>query len=61
MKTKVKVVVKTGRKGDAGTLVARVPVAVVKNAKPQGKPFYQTKAQIHARIYTNSSGRPRRY
>lgn len=61
MKTKVKVVVKTGRKGDAGTLIARVPVAVVKNAKPQGKPFYQTKAQIHARIYTNKNGQPRRY
>ena len=60
-KAKVKVVVKTGRNGDAGTLVARVPVAVVKNAKPQGKPIYKTKAQIHARIYTNSSGKPRRY
>lgn len=49
-KTKVKVVVKTGRKGDAGTLVARVPVAVVKNAKPQGKPIYQTKAQMNIHI-----------
>lgn len=61
MKTKVKVTVKTGRKGDAGTLVARIPVAVVRNEKPKGKPIYQTKAQIHTRIYTNSSGRPRRY
>lgn len=54
MKTKVKVVVKTGRKGDAGTLIARVPVAVVKNAKPQGKPLYQTKAQLNLHIYGGS-------
>ena len=46
MKTKVKIKVQTGRKGDAGTLVARVPVAVVRNAKPQGKPLFQTRAEI---------------
>lgn len=58
-KAKVKVTVKTGRKGDAGTLVARVPVTVTKNAKPTGKPIYQTKAQLHARIYTTRNGQPR--
>lgn len=50
-KTKVKVTVKTGRKGDAGTPVARVPVAVTRNAKPTGKPIYQTKAQLTAHLY----------
>ena len=59
MKTKVKVTVKTGRKGDAGTLIARVPVAVVRNAKPRGKPFYQTRAQIDVHILKNGQPRAR--
>jgi hypothetical protein len=47
MKAKVKVTVKTGRKGDAGTLVAKIPVSVVKTKQPQGQLIYRTKAQLN--------------
>lgn len=59
MKTKVKVTVKTGRKGDAGTLVARIPVTVVKNAQPKGQLMYRTKAQLNVHIYRNGQPRAR--
>ena len=55
-KTKVKVTVKTGRKGDAGTLVARIPVTVTKNATPRGEKLFQTKAVIVTHI--RSASRP---
>ena len=46
-KAKVKVTVKPGK---SGTLLARVPVAVVKNDNPSGKRMYETKAQLITRI-----------
>lgn len=49
-KAKVKVTVKTGRKGDAGTLVARIPVTVAKTERPSGQLIYRTKAQMTAHI-----------
>lgn len=55
---KVKVKVKTGKSG-SGTLIARVPVTVSRTAHPQGKPFYQTKAQISIRPKTTRNGQPR--
>lgn len=55
---KVKVKVKTGKSG-TGTLIARVPVAVSRTAHPQGKPFYQTRAQITIRPKTTRNGQPR--
>lgn len=58
-KTRVKIKVQTGRKGDAGTLVARVPIAVVRNAKPRGKLLYQTRAQIDVHILKNGQPRAR--
>lgn len=57
-KTRVKIKVQTGRKGDAGTLIARVPIAVVRNAKPRGKPLFQTAAQMNLHIY-GANGQPR--
>ncbi len=58
-KAKVKVTVKTGRKGDAGTLVARIPVTVTKNAQPRGELVYKTKAQIGVHIKAKSNGATR--
>lgn len=49
-KAKVKVTVKTGRKGDAGTLVARIPVTVAKTDGPKGELLYRTKARMTAHI-----------
>lgn len=62
-KAKIKVSVKTGRKGGAGTLIARVPVAVVKTDRPVGEMLYQTKAEVitHVRRGTRPTNfRPRR-
>jgi hypothetical protein len=59
MKTKVKVTVKTGRKGDAGTLVARIPVTVVRNAQPRGELLYRTRAQLNVHLYKNGQPRAR--
>lgn len=58
-KAKVKVTVKTGRKGDAGTLVARIPVTVAKTEKPSGQLIYRTKAQIGVHIMTTNNGTAR--
>lgn len=55
-KAKVKVTVKPGK---SGTLVARVPVAVVKNDNPSGKRMYQTKAKALIDIRTTRNGKPR--
>ena len=57
-KAMVKVTVKTGRKGDAGTLVARIPVTVAKTERPKGKFIYQTRAQLNVHLY-NKNGQPR--
>ena len=48
-KAKVKVTVKPVKKG-SGTLLASVPVAVVKNDNPSGKMMYETRARIITRI-----------
>ena len=48
-KTRIKVKIKS-KPGRAGTLLARVPVAVVKNDNPSGKRMYETKAQLITRI-----------
>ena len=48
-KAKVKVTVKPVKKG-SGTLLASVPVAVVKNESPSGKRMYETKAELITHI-----------
>lgn len=58
-KAKIKVSVKTGRKGGAGTLIARVPVAVVKTDRPVGERMYQTRAQLNVHILRNGQPRAR--
>ena len=61
-KAKVKVTVKPVKKGP-GTLLASVPVAVVKNDNPSGQRMYQTKAEVitHVRRGTRPKNfRPRR-
>ena len=57
-KAKVKVTVKPVKKG-SGTLLASVPVAVVKNDNPSGKRMYQTKAKALIDIRTTRNGKPR--
>lgn len=57
-KAKVKVTVKPAKKG-SGTLIASVPVAVVKNENPSGKRMYQTKAKALIDIRTTRNGKPR--
>lgn len=57
--TRVKVKVASGRKGESGTVLVRQQVVLVKakaQAKPYGKPIYQTTAQITAHI--NRGQRP---
>ena len=49
-KAKVKITVQSGKKGN-GTLLASVPVAIVKNDSPSGRRLYQTKAQLHMHLY----------
>lgn len=54
---KIKVSVKTGRKGGAGTLIARVPVAVSHTDKPkQKRRLFQTQAEIVTHL--NRGSRP---
>lgn len=55
-KARVKVTVKPGK---SGTLVASVPVAVVKNDNPSGKRMYETKAKALIDIRTTRNGKPR--
>lgn len=60
-KAQVKVKVSSGKKGNSGTVLVRQHVVIVKNnaqAKPYGKPFYQTKAQLNVYIW-NKDGKPR--
>lgn len=58
MKARVRISSKSKK---SGTKIAAVAVrATQDNGNPQGKPIYQTKAQLHARIYTTSNGKPRR-
>jgi hypothetical protein len=57
-KAKVKVTVKPAKKG-SGTLLASVPVAVVKNDNPSGKRMYETKAKALIDIRTTRNGKPR--
>ena len=59
-KAKIKVNVQSGK---YGTLLARVPLAVVKNDHPSGQRMYQTKAEVitHVRRGTRpKTFRPRR-
>lgn len=55
-KAKVKITVTKGKKG---TILARVPVAVVKNDQPSSQKIYQTKAQLTLRVKTTKGGKPR--
>lgn len=48
-KAKVKVKVKSVSRG-SGTLLASVPVTVVRNDNPSGKRMYETKAELITRI-----------
>lgn len=57
-KAKVKITVQSGKK-NAGTLLASVPVAIVKNDSPSGRRLYQTKAQVGIHVRTTKSGKPR--
>lgn len=53
-KAQVKVKVSSGKPSGNGTVLVRQHVVIVKNnaqAKPYGKPFYQTKAQMTAHFY----------
>ena len=62
-KAGIKVSIKTGRKGGAGTLLARVPVAVVKTDRPAGERLFQTRAEIVAHLNRGSRSstfKPRR-
>lgn len=58
-KARVKVTVKTGRKGGAGTLIARVPVAVKRTDQPEGKRLFETQAQLN--IHPNRGQRPSKF
>lgn len=58
-KAQVKVKVSSGKPSGNGTVLVRQHVVIVKNnaqAKPYGKPIYQTTAQITAHI--NRGQRP---
>ena len=57
-KAKVKITVKSGKKG-SGTLLAGVPLTVVKNDNPSGKMLYQTRAQVGIHVRTTRGGKPR--
>jgi len=56
---KIKVTVKPKKSGNSGTLIARVPVAVVRTQHPSGERMYQTKAQVLVNVKMTSGGRPR--
>ena len=58
-KAKYKVVVKP-TKQKSGTVLARMPVSVEKNANPNGKKMYQTTAQLTVRAGKKRNGEPRR-
>lgn len=61
-KAKVKVKVKSVSKG-SGTLLASVPVSVVKNDNPSGERMFQTKAEIITKVRRGTrpkNFRPRR-
>lgn len=49
-KARIKVKVKPKSKDAAGTIVASMPIAIVKNDHPDGKKLYETKARIITRI-----------
>ena len=57
-RAKVKIKVKPVKKGP-GTLLASVPVAVVKNDNPSGQLMYKTKAKTLIDIRTTRNGKPR--
>ena len=59
-KARIKISVKSGK---SGTLLARVPVAVVPNNNPRGGRLYQTKAEIITKVRRGTrpkNFRPRR-
>lgn len=59
-KTKLKVTVKSSKKA-TGTPIAKVPVAIKKNARPEGEPMYKTRAQLNLHIYgANGQSRPQK-
>ena len=57
-KAKVKVKVKSVSRG-SGTLLASVPVTVVRNDNPSGELMYKTKAKTLIDIRTTRNGKPR--
>ena len=57
-RAKVKVTVKS-KKGNGGTLIARVPMRIVPNDNPNGERLYQTKAKALIDIRTTRNGKPR--
>lgn len=51
--TRVKVKISSGKSGSNGTVLVRQHVVIVKNnaqAKPYGRPIYQTKAQLNLHL-----------
>lgn len=59
-KAQVKVKVSSGKPSGNGTVLVRQQVVLVKakaQAKPYGKPIYQTSAQLNVHVMKN--GRPR--
>lgn len=59
-KATVKVKVSSGKSSGNGTVLVRQHVVIVKNnaqAKPYGRPFYQTSAQLNVHVMKN--GKPR--
>jgi len=57
-KAKVKVKVKSVSRG-SGTLLASVPVTVVRNDNPSGERMFQTRAKALIDIRTTRNGKPR--
>jgi hypothetical protein len=57
---KSRVVIKVSpKKSKGGTIIARQVVKVNKTKRPEGKPMFQTKAQIDVHL-TNKNGQRRR-
>jgi len=57
-RAKVKIKVRSSNK-KSGTLLASVPIAVVKNDNPSGERMYQTRAKALIDIRTTRNGKPR--
>lgn len=57
-RAKVKIKVRSSNK-KSGTLLASVPIAVVKNDNPSGERMYQTRTKALIDIRTTRNGKPR--